>query len=700
MLEDPCEEALGLRRRAARRSASWAAEREPRAPASCRDTGRGSTGSPRESCCSPSRSESIAGSRRSRCSPRDRRTRSTRSTSPTWFAASPTPGAVVHRLEHVVGQAPRARSSKRSTGRQRPAQDGIAQRPDRHERSRAAPHRCGSASTRVTTPRSARPADRGAERPATSPGSSGDQAYRLVPERRDEQRPVRERARARPRAPRDPATRKTGAPTGNPASARRRGLDPGEPLRPSGDERLHGVVVRPVGLHDDAPVRPAHAAASTHADSARSRAAMPGRAQRRVRVQDADQVQLERAEVLHARRARRRATSPVAGRPRRVAGPSRRTGTRATPRAHSSTRSAPPRAIAEVRRPAARASARAPRRPRSGPPRPPRAASRRTRRTRPARRTPGRPGRPRSREAARTGTPSRGLLGAPRTSRGARPSGPGLTTSTGGHRRPTGSTSTCSIACASSDGHHRRHHADRLPRCARARPPPRARGSTAPAPPGAARDAPARTYTQPQPRHRREHRRPRPHHDPVPPRADLQPHPIPLALVPPEEQRATSSPNASTIAGHGRGHRIHLRHDHDRRPPRRERRRHALDRDAPPRPPAPVRSTNVPAPPRSASSRRGPFAYRRRAGRPACRRGRGAERSPTAHLETSPRRSDEANRAPQRRRRPPRRPPPRPPEAAPPARSPSRAATTYRSDIHRGTARASARRRTEPATRA
>jgi hypothetical protein len=82
---------------------------------------------------------------------------------------------------------------------------------------------------------------------------------------------------------------------------------------------------------------------------------------------------------------------------------------------------------------------------------------------------------------------------------------------------------------------------------------------------------------QPEVREGREDRRPCPDDDSIPAVRDLQPRPVPRPLVPPEE---TDDVLAERIHDrlHRRRHRIHLRHQHKRRPPRRERRPDTLDR--------------------------------------------------------------------------------------------------------------------------
>ena len=266
-------------------------------------------------------------------------------------------------------------------------------------------------------------AHRSAERGDPS-GLEREQAYRSVSERRDQRR---ERLvlgqRCLHAAP--PMTRNTGAPTGNPAAAR---CSRSRARNRSGFPRTSAWTAGSDGCELCTIARPAGRAqptASIQMASARSRAARPGRraaesASSTRRDQGARRRDRGRA------RGRRRATSP--------ADLGSRGGTASRP---APTRSAPPiprRARRRPRRipkvvPPQTAQRRWQRRRCTAPVPPRRGAARRTTHRRPGGRRCGRPARRRSRGSARRRRPA-GRSGEPATRRGARPSGPGRTTST------------------------------------------------------------------------------------------------------------------------------------------------------------------------------------------------------------------------------------------------------------------------------
>src|SRR6266545_2792153 len=308
----------------------------------------------------------------------------------------------------------------------------------------ANPHRCGSASTRATIPRPAR--SRTALPNAASPWGRTVTKHTVCPSAPEASSVTGSRARRWSSSSADPATRNTGWPTGNPARSRRgrsaRWNRPGLPATSACTAASLGLLVwtmtRPEGR--------AHPAASIHSARDRSAAASPGR----------------RA----ARSASRMPTrsSPGGGTSFTASGPPttipahgsappvpRRTGTEATRAAHSSTRSTPPRAMPNTRPPQLAQ--------RPG-------ASHTTHRVSPAssRMVPPhdahRAGSPHERHTLATPYPGSGWYRNPRrapftapTSRGARPSGPGRTTSTGGQARPDGATSGAPVATASPLGH-------------------------------------------------------------------------------------------------------------------------------------------------------------------------------------------------------------------------------------------------------
>ena len=327
---------------------------------------------------------------------------------------------------------------------------------------------------------------------------------------------TRSRRRARASIPSDPRRSRRASSIG--ANARERALQLGGPpatrntARPdreaglgatsasrrdgsagvAADQRLHGRIVGVRGLHDRAAVG---ASPGDRLHPGRQRALASGEA--RATLGEIRRRGSPRGRARPRPRSRTSSGPPTGSRPRsgkRGARPgsSRRTGTAAGADAHSSTRSGR-RGEGRSRRAAMRArpSRLAHDAPNHGPPSA--RAARRTRRTPPAARTTGRPRRCRSRAAARTGTP-----GAPspsaRTSRGARPSGPGFTISTGGHRRPVGVDGGQARAPRSPSTGTAHESTTVAPLDAPHAPAPRpARGSTAPDP----RDAPDGTRARP-----------------------------------------------------------------------------------------------------------------------------------------------------------------------------------------------------------
>ncbi len=134
-----------------------------------------------------------------------------------------------------------------------------------------------------------------------------------------------------------------------------------------------------------------------------------------------------------------------------------------------------------------------------------------------------------------------------RRRRGALPSGPGFTISTGTHRRDEGATCGSRSAAASDEGQIADRARRRTPGCGRAPGRRRARGSTA-RDPHAARDGTLARPSQPERRHRREHRRPRSR-----PRRRTRPacassHVLHRRRVDPPRTNPHRSPNASRRA--------------------------------------------------------------------------------------------------------------------------------------------------------
>ena len=308
-------------------------------------------------------------------------------------------GRVVHRLDHVVarGAAARRRTPRRacagvfSTGSPRMRIGMITSTaPVRFSQ------RCGSASTRVTTSRTA---SSRITRPNSghAPGSSASKHTVCSPDDDDEQgdRVAAPRARARDSAA--PATRKPRDPTGNPACSRASRLVGVEAVGVAADERLDA------GSFGRSPARwRGRGAGPADRLHPRRERALPGRQARtplsEVGIEDRDQVEAAAA-------PRSRTTS---GPPTRISSAFGRRGTsRASRRGGPGRGRDAPRPLLhpfgasapepEVRRPAMRA--------------PPwrladdapdgallaSRSSRRTRRTLPAPRTPGRPARSRTR---------------------------------------------------------------------------------------------------------------------------------------------------------------------------------------------------------------------------------------------------------------------------------------------------------------
>ena len=194
-----------------------------------------------------------------------------------------------------------------------------------------------------------------------------------------------------------------------------------------------------------------------------------------------------------------------------------------------------------------------------------------------------------------------------RRSRGARPSGPARTTSTGGHRRVDGATSVRPSAFASDDGHSAESTQTAPPE-----PGPLERDiphvvvGSAVLPMG--RMALPRDHDHPEIRHRREHARPRPHDDVVSPFQDLQPPPISRSPVSPD-QRADTLPERLDDRRRGRRNRRRLGHQHHRAPPSGQTATNDLDGRTRPRPPAPAEERTRPNRPRPPPESEAPFRY-------------------------------------------------------------------------------------------
>ena len=281
--------------------------------------------------------------------------------------------------------------------------------------TRPGAHRCGSASTRVTTPAAASRRI-SAPKPGTRSSSSATKHIVAPADARREQRPRRRAPPARVRARSPPATRNTGAPTGNPASARRAGLARGGTARVSrarapGRRGRSGCAVCTMTRPSRAgPGRPPPSTSRAPA-RARPRPAGGGDASA---SQDRDEVQPRRAQVLQRVGAadddlafERRpgwvvATDQRHGHGRDAAGPlldALGAPPRRMPKSVAPHDGAPPRRLADHAPDAAAFE---------------RGACRRTPRRRPAPRRSGRRGRRRSRGAVRARTRAwpRGARGA------------------------------------------------------------------------------------------------------------------------------------------------------------------------------------------------------------------------------------------------------------------------------------------------
>ena len=188
-----------------------------------------------------------------------------------------------------------------------------------------------------------------------------------------------------------------------------------------------------------------------------------------------------------------------------------------------------------------------------------------------------------------------------RTSRGARPSGPARTTSTGGHRRVDGTTCVDPERVRFGRRTHRGEHAHRtVEACARQR---HIADVVVRRPILAVRRVTlARHDDHSDVRERREHRRTRPHHHVEPPVRDREPRPVPRTLVPSDEHR-DPLPERLHDRRRGRRHRHRLRHQHDRPPlPHRDTAEPPRPR-RPPRPPAPAEPRTCPPQTKSAGER-------------------------------------------------------------------------------------------------
>ncbi len=235
-----------------------------------------------------------------------------------------------------------------------------------------------------------------------------------------------------------PATRKTAEPTGNPASRPASpfiAMEPGRvapapaPGRPDRSACEDCTMARPSGR--------AHATASVQVVT-RSLASREARTPiGEIGVEDRDEVEPARDRSRARRQARRRGSRPSREVAAASSRPSRRTGTGRLAQPTPRPAPRPPATEPEVARAATPAATRAPRRPRSEPIPRSSAARRRTPRTPPAARTIGRPRRCRS-PGSGENTNARDARRSARTSRGARPSGPGFTTSTGAQLAPLG----------------------------------------------------------------------------------------------------------------------------------------------------------------------------------------------------------------------------------------------------------------------
>src|SRR5581483_8433882 len=249
-------------------------------------------------------------------------------------------GRRIHRLEHVVHDA-RERPVETLHVARPLAKHRVAEPTNRKDGHSSAPHKWGSASTRTTTPcsaskRMARPNSK------TRAGSSATKHTDSAPG------PETSSALGRSEASSScsacvPRTRKTGAPTGNPASARRaasaRWNRSGRPVTSACTAGSFGCLVwtitRPPGR--------VHAAASIQEASARSRATSPGRREARSASKMATRSRPRGPKSFTASIPPTRISDGPGGRgalPR----PILLTGTLAIRPAHSSTRSAPPRA--------------------------------------------------------------------------------------------------------------------------------------------------------------------------------------------------------------------------------------------------------------------------------------------------------------------------------------------------------------------
>ena len=188
--------------------------------------------------------------------------------------------------------------------------------------------------------------DRAAERRDPA-GVEREQAYRLLPQRRDEQRrrlePVQLGLELRSRRP-------PGRPPCRPGTPPRRRRRASSPWNRRGFPCTRACTAGSFAWEACTIARPpgrAQAIASIQVVTARSRAARPGRLPGEVRVEHGHQIEAARPQVADVVGTTDE-ISPSAGSRGASSGPSRATEAETTPAAHSSTRSRPPRRTPKV----------------------------------------------------------------------------------------------------------------------------------------------------------------------------------------------------------------------------------------------------------------------------------------------------------------------------------------------------------------
>src|SRR3990170_3817780 len=217
------------------------------------------------------------------------------SDSPTWFAARPTPGAA-YIVSNMSSAKRRSVASNRPTG-------FVCSR------------RTGSPSVRIgftVTRRSSEvglgldpchdpllrePAHRATERRDLS-ATERDQAYRLVSDARGQKRAMSEGRElgcqlGRPDDPEDQR------PDREPRLRPARELGASEPVGATAHERLDSRIVRMLRLHDDAAVRIRPPGGLEPGGERTLSRGEPGPAGGKVRVQDADEIESLRTELIH-----------------------------------------------------------------------------------------------------------------------------------------------------------------------------------------------------------------------------------------------------------------------------------------------------------------------------------------------------------------------------------------------------------------